>query len=108
MLFFWGSACPSSSVVEHFHGKEGVQGSIPCLGSSVITSIHMKRLTLNVKDRKITGLCAGIADYADIDVTVVRLIVLTLDVMTGVLPGFFLYLIASAITPPRKEDNHHA
>jgi phage shock protein PspC (stress-responsive transcriptional regulator) len=37
----------------------------------------MKRLVLKQKDKKLTGLCAGIADYLEVDVTVIRLIVLT-------------------------------
>ena len=63
----------------------------------------MKRLVLKQSDKKITGLCSGIADYVDVDVTVIRLIVLTLIIMTGVLPGLFVYLIASAITPKEGE-----
>lgn len=63
----------------------------------------MKRLVLKQRDKKVTGLCAGIADYVEIDVTVVRLIVLTAIIMTGVLPGFIAYLIASAITPKEGE-----
>ena len=46
----------------------------------------MKRLVLKNKGKKILGLCAGIADYVDVDVTVIRLIVLTVIIMTGVLP----------------------
>jgi phage shock protein C len=65
----------------------------------------MKRLVLKQKDKKLTGLCAGIADYLEVDVTVIRLIVLTVDIMTGVLPGLFVYLIASAITPKEGETN---
>jgi phage shock protein C len=63
----------------------------------------MKRLYLKQKGKKISGLCAGIADYVDVDVTVVRLIVLTAIIMTGVLPGLFVYLIASSITPKEGE-----
>jgi len=63
----------------------------------------MKRLVLKDKDKKVAGLCAGIADYVDVDVTVVRLIVLTAIIMTGVLPGLFVYLIAAAITPKEGE-----
>ena len=97
-------------MVEHFHGKEGVQGSIPCLGSSidrtyllVYSSKVMKRLTLSTTDKKVSGLCGGIAEYADIDVTVVRLIVFVATVMTGVLPGLFIYAAASAIVPKPGE-----
>jgi len=63
----------------------------------------MKRLVLNQRDKKLTGLCAGLADYFEVDVTIVRLIVLTVDIMTGVVPGLLLYLIASSITPKEGE-----
>jgi phage shock protein C len=81
-------------------------GSIPTLGSRNYRKGKMRRLVLKQKDKKLTGLCAGIADYLEVDVTVIRLIVLSVDIMTGVLPGLFVYLIASAITP--KEGEHHA
>lgn len=63
----------------------------------------MKRLVLNQHDKKLTGLCSGLADYFEVDVTIVRLIVLTMIIMTGVVPGLLLYLIASAITPKEGE-----
>lgn len=63
----------------------------------------MKRLTLNVHEKKVSGLCAGLADYLEVDVTIVRLIVLTLIIMSGVLPGLLIYLIASAITPKKGD-----
>jgi phage shock protein C len=63
----------------------------------------MKRLVLNQRDKKLAGLCAGLADYLDVDVTIVRLIVLTVDIMTGVVPGLLIYLIAAAITPKEGE-----
>jgi phage shock protein C len=59
----------------------------------------MKRLVLNEQDKKIAGLCSGIADYLDIDVTVVRLVFLTVTIVTGVLPGIFIYAVGAAITP---------
>jgi phage shock protein C len=63
----------------------------------------MKRLVLKQEGKKVTGLCAGIAEYLNVDVTVVRLIVLTLIILTSVLPGLFGYFIASAITPKEGE-----
>jgi phage shock protein C len=64
----------------------------------------MKRLMLSKTDKKLTGLCGGIAAYVAVDSTVIRLIVLTIIIMSGVLPGTLLYVIASAITP--KEGDH--
>lgn len=66
----------------------------------------MKRLVLNQHDKKLTGLCSGIADYFEVDVTIVRLIVLTGVIMTGVIPGLLLYAIASAITPKEGEPKN--
>ncbi len=63
----------------------------------------MRRLVLKEKGKKITGLCAGIAEYLDIDVTVVRLIVIVLALTTWVVPSVLAYLIASSITPKEGE-----
>jgi phage shock protein C len=95
-------------VAEHFHGKEGVVGSIPTLGSSnypIRVTPHMKRLVRKEKDKKITGLCAGIAEYLDVDVTVVRRIVVVLTLTTWLIPMVLAYLIASSITPKEGEVN---
>jgi phage shock protein C len=65
----------------------------------------MKRLVRPQNDKKLSGLCAGIADYVSIDVTVVRLIVLTIVILSGVFPGLLLYIIASVITPIEGSNN---
>ena len=64
----------------------------------------MKRLYLSQSNKKLSGLCGGIAEYAGIDVTVIRLIVFVVTVMTGVLPGIFIYAAASAIVPKPGEN----
>lgn len=66
-------------------------------------SAVMKRLVLKEKDKKITGLCAGIAEYFNIDVTIVRLIVIVLTLTTWLIPMVLAYLIASSITPKEGE-----
>ena len=100
-------------MVEHFHGKEGVASSILALGSIdrfyvlLLNGINsMKRLELKKDDRKVTGLCAGVADYFDIDTTIVRVAVLAATILTGFGPGILFYLIASVIVP--KEGSYHA
>jgi len=62
-----------------------------------------KRLVLKEKGKKVTGLCAGIAEYFDIDVTVVRLIVIVLALTTWLFPTVLGYFIASTITPKEGE-----
>ncbi len=96
-------------MAEHFHGKEGVVGSIPTLGSSnnpkIPSESLMKKLHLSNHDKKVSGLCAGLAEYLNIDVSVVRLVTLTTIVFTGVLPGLFVYFIGAAVIPREGESN---
>lgn len=60
----------------------------------------MKRLYLS-RDKKICGVCGGLAEYFDIDPSLVRLAWIVLTILTGVVPGIIGYFIA-AIVIPRK------
>lgn len=64
----------------------------------------MKRLVRSKTDRKLSGLCAGVANYFQVDPTLVRLIVLLAVVLSGVVPGLLFYIIAAIITP--EEDTN--
>ena len=59
----------------------------------------MKRLVLDQQNKKIAGVCAGIANYLDIDVTVVRILFL-IGLICGSF-GFWVYLIVWAVAPSR-------
>ena len=50
-----------------------------------------KRLTLNSRDKKVAGVCAGLADYLEIDVTLIRIIFLFIAFQFG--SGILLYII---------------
>lgn len=50
-------------------------------------------------DRKIFGVCGGIAEYFDIDPTVVRIAYLALTFFSACFPGFVLYLILGLVMP---------
>lgn len=56
----------------------------------------MKRLTKSY-DRKLCGVCGGIAEYLNIDPTIVRLIWLLLVLCAGT--GMLAYIIAAIIMP---------
>jgi len=58
-----------------------------------------KRLYLSQVDRKIAGVCGGVAEYFEIDPTVVRVLWVLLVVFTGFIPGVLAYLILWAIMP---------
>jgi len=68
---------------------------------------HMTRLYRSTTDKKMAGICGGIAEMMDIDPTIVRLVVIVLALATGIIPFFVGYLIAWWIVPmkpPRMTD----
>ncbi|NLO83161.1 MAG: PspC domain-containing protein [Clostridiales bacterium] len=62
----------------------------------------MKKLYLSETDKKIAGVCGGIAEYFEIDSTVIRLAWLLITVFTAMFGGVIAYLIAWAIIPLRQ------
>ncbi|HLP03979.1 MAG TPA: PspC domain-containing protein [Paludibacter sp.] len=51
------------------------------------------------KDQQIAGVCAGIAEYFDWDVTLVRIVYALLTLFSAGFPGIILYLVLWAIMP---------
>ena len=66
-------------------------------GTRVGAVTARKRLVRPRAVRKIAGVCAGFAEYFDVDVTVVRLVWLFVSLMTGV--GLLAYPIAWIVMP---------
>ncbi len=62
-----------------------------------------KILVRSRKGRMVAGICAGIADYSGLDVTLVRLMVAIVSVITGG-AGVLAYLAAWMIIPGEGED----
>jgi len=62
----------------------------------------MKKFYLSSKDKKIGGVCGGLAEYFNIDSTFVRL----LFILGGLLGGFtvLVYLALWAISPRSTKD----
>lgn len=65
-----------------------------------------KRLCKSRKNRKIEGVCGGIAEYFNIDATIVRFIWLGAILLKGA--GFVLYLIAAIVMPVADEESEAA
>ena len=59
----------------------------------------MKRLYLSTTDKKLAGVCGGIAEYYDIDPTIVRVFTAILGLITAVIPCCIAYIIAWIIVP---------
>ncbi|MTI67538.1 MAG: PspC domain-containing protein [Firmicutes bacterium] len=58
-----------------------------------------KRLHLSSTDKKISGVCGGLAEYFEIDSTVIRLIWALLTVFSFAVGGVVAYIVAAVIIP---------
>ena len=50
-------------------------------------------------NRIIAGECGGIADYFDVDPTLIRVIYMILSLFSAAFPGFLLYIILMIMIP---------
>jgi len=65
-----------------------------------------KKLYRSKKKKMLAGVCGGLADYFDIDTSVVRLIFIAIGLVTAVVPMAIFYIVAWIIIPveePAKE-----
>ncbi len=76
-----------------------------------MTQTH--KLYLSETDKKIAGVCGGIAERFDVDSTILRLAVVFLALVTAIFPVVITYFIAWVIIPnppktKREESTVHA
>ncbi len=62
----------------------------------------MKKLQKS-NNKIIAGVCAGLAEYMEVDPTVIRVIYATLSIFSAGFPGVLLYLILCLIMPSSNE-----
>lgn len=60
-----------------------------------------RRLTRSIRDRKLGGVCAGLAEYLDLDVSLVRVLAVVLIIPYGV--ALWAYLAAWLIVPAEEQ-----
>lgn len=60
-----------------------------------------KRLYRNMEDKKLCGVCSGIADYFRLDPTLVRLAWAALVLFAGT--GVLAYILAALVIPEKPE-----
>lgn len=59
--------------------------------------------TLTRSDNKmIGGVCAGIAEYFDLDPTLIRVAYVTLSIFSAGFPGLLLYILLLIIMPAKQ------
>ena len=69
-------------------------------GAAVRSTGNARRFVRLKSEGKVAGICAGLAAYFDADVTIVRLVWVTLSIIPGVLIGGLVAYIAAWILTP--------
>jgi len=68
---------------------------------NIIGDVMKKKLYKSIDDKRVAGVCGGIAEYLDIDSTIVRLIALLLVFGCG--SGLLAYIVAAIIMPIKEK-----
>ena len=61
-----------------------------------------KRLYKSREDKKLCGVCGGIAEYFELDPTIIRLAWVAFTLLGG--SGIIAYIIAAIVMPDKKYD----
>ena len=64
-----------------------------------------KKLTRGA-DKKIAGVCSGIAEYFGVDPTVIRIAYVILTFFSAGFPGLLLYLILMLLMPEKPQGGN--
>jgi len=70
-------------------------------GPPTYIQLNCKKLRRNMKNRMISGICSGLADFLHVDPTLVRIVTAIAVVITGFFPGFFAYVIGTWLIPEK-------
>ncbi len=62
----------------------------------------MKKLYKSRTDKKLAGVCGGIAEYLEMDSTIIRLILICLIIFCGF--GILAYIIAALVMPHKPDQ----
>lgn len=73
---------------------------MPRAEGAVAATVSGRRLTRSVTDKRIAGVCGGLAEYFDVDTTIVRVSWVILSIVAGaVVFGIVAYAVAWFIIP---------
>jgi phage shock protein C len=61
----------------------------------------MENRLLRSNDRLLGGVCAGLAEYFNLDISLVRIAYALVSVFSAGFPGILVYIILWIVIPPR-------
>jgi len=59
-----------------------------------------RRLTRSAQHKMIAGVCGGLAEYFNLDVTLVRVAYVLISILSVAFPGILAYIILMFVMPP--------
>ncbi len=62
-----------------------------------------KKLYKSETDKKLDGVCAGIAEYFDVDPTLIRAGYALITIISAFIPGIIAYIVLAIIMPTKSE-----
>lgn len=62
-----------------------------------------RRLTRSNRNKMIAGVCGGIAEYFDMDPTLVRVLYVLVSILSAAFPGIIAYIILMFVMPPPEQ-----
>jgi phage shock protein C len=62
-----------------------------------------RRLTRSNRDKMIAGVCGGLAEYLDMDPTVVRVLYVLVSILSAAFPGILAYVVLMFLMPPPEQ-----
>lgn len=65
----------------------------------------MKKLYLSRTDKKFLGVIGGIAEYYNVDSTLLRVFAVIIALITGIFPALLGYIVLGVIIPERPLHN---
>ena len=64
--------------------------------------MNNKRKLYRSDDRLLGGVCAGLAEYFELDPSLVRIAYALISVLSAAFPGILVYIILWVVIPPRS------
>ena len=61
-----------------------------------------KKLKRSLVDRKLAGVCGGLADYFNLDPTIVRVLYGVVTILTSIIFGIIVYIIMAIVVPEEE------
>jgi len=64
--------------------------------------VAAKKLYRSLNQKMMAGVCGGVAEYFDVDVSIVRLIFIAIALASALFPMFIFYIVAWIVIPVQR------